>query len=134
MKTSNISIEDFKYFNWRLQILQLKTSNTSTEDLNWRLQIVLLKTSNTSKGLLINTNTWLPESNQQKDYLKKVNLFQDYFKVISRQLKKYFKTPSWLFRTTLLFHQVNYDYILLKRSDSTSTMVDIFLMPSWSFL
>ena len=60
-KTSNtnISIEDFKYFNWRLQILQLKTLNTSITSIedfkyfNWRiqiLQIMLLETSNTIKG------------------------------------------------------------------------------------
>ena len=37
----NTSTEDFNYFNRRLRILQLKTSNTSTEDLNWRLQILV---------------------------------------------------------------------------------------------
>ena len=35
--------QDFKYFNWRLQILQFKTSNTSIKDFkyfNWRFQIL----------------------------------------------------------------------------------------------
>ena len=47
LKTLNTSIEDFKYFNWKLQILQLKTSNSSIEVFKyvcWRHQLIQTKT------------------------------------------------------------------------------------------
>ena len=52
--------------------------------------------------------------------------FQDNSKNTLRLFHGYSKTTLW-------FHQVNYDLILFNCSGSTSTFVDIFLMPSWSF-
>ena len=56
--------QDFKNFNWRLQILQLKTSNTSIEEFKYlpssvSTQIQLqLSLNSTQSQLNLNTNYW----------------------------------------------------------------------------
>ena len=113
MKTSNISIEDFKYFNWKLQMEPHLKLIKDFKYFNWILQILQLNTSNCSiKDFKNFKNTSLPQNaiSSTRIYLLKPCylmtpsswnfdnvvaasiLYQDCFKITSRLLQDFFKS------------------------------------------